>query len=117
MDKDRIVSSAKDMAGKVEGAVGNITGDTSTHVSGVAREASGTAQNIYGQAKDSARDAADTAATYAKDAYDTSGAALREGSQMMAESVHDNPIASLLVAGGIGFALGLMMAGTSRREW
>ena len=61
MDKDRIVGSAKDFAGKVESTVGDLAGDARTEASGRAREAAGTVQNLYGQAKDAARDAADTA--------------------------------------------------------
>ena len=84
MDKDRIVGSAKDFAGKVEGAVGDVTGDANTQASGRAREAAGTVQNLYGQAKDAARDAADTAVNYAKDAYENSGETLRGGTQAVA---------------------------------
>ena len=61
MDKDRIVGSAKDFAGKVEGAVGDMAGDAKTQAEGRAREAAGTVQNLYGQAKDAARDATDAA--------------------------------------------------------
>ena len=49
MDKDRIVGSAKDFAGKVEGAVGDMTGDAKKQAEGRAREAAGTVQNLYGQ--------------------------------------------------------------------
>ncbi len=66
MDKDRIAGSAKDFAGKVEGAVGNIAGDAKTEASGRVREAAGTVQNLYGQAKDAARDATDAAVSYAR---------------------------------------------------
>jgi uncharacterized protein YjbJ (UPF0337 family) len=66
MDKDRIVGSAKDFAGKVEGAVGSMTGDAKTQAEGRAREAAGTVQNLYGQAKDAAGDVADAAVNYAK---------------------------------------------------
>ena len=58
MDKDRIVGSAKDIAGKVEGAVGESTGNAQTQATGRAREAAGTVQNLYGQAKDAARNEA-----------------------------------------------------------
>ena len=58
MDKDRIAGSAKDFAGKVESAVGDVAGDAKTQVAGRAREAAGTVQDLYGQAKDAARDAA-----------------------------------------------------------
>jgi uncharacterized protein YjbJ (UPF0337 family) len=109
MDKDRIAGSAKDFAGKVEGTVGDIAGDAKTQAAGRAREATGTAQNLYGQAKDAAREATDAAVGYAKDAYDSSGDTFRDSSQAIAKKVQDNPLGSMLVAGGIGFALALLM--------
>ena len=115
MDTDRIAGSAKEYAGRVEGAVGEMAGDAKTQASGRAREAAGTVQNLYGQAKDAARDAADTAANYAKDAYDASGDTFRDGSQALAKRVQDNPLGALLVAGGVGFALALLMSRPVRR--
>ena len=115
MDQDRVAGSAKDFAGKVEGAVGDIDGDAKTQAAGRAREAAGTVQNLYGQAKDAARDATDAAVSYAKDAYDNSGDTFRDGSQAVAKKVQDNPLGSLLIAGGIGFALALMMTRPPRR--
>jgi ElaB/YqjD/DUF883 family membrane-anchored ribosome-binding protein len=76
---------------------------------GKVREATGTAQNLYGQAKDAARDASDAAVSYANDAYGNSGDTLRDGSQVLAQKVQENPLGALLVAGGIGFALALLM--------
>jgi uncharacterized protein YjbJ (UPF0337 family) len=115
MDKDRIVGSAKDFAGKVEGTVGDITGDAKTQAEGRAREAAGTVQNLYGQAKDAARDATDAAVNYAKDAYENSGDTVRGGQQAVAKTVQENPLGALLVAGGIGFALALLMTRQPRR--
>ena len=115
MDKDRIAGSAKDFAGKVEGAVGSMTGDAKTQAEGRAREAAGTVQNLYGQAKDAARDATDAAVNYAKEAYDNSGDTVRSGQKAVAKTVRDNPLGALLVAGGIGFALALMMTRPPRR--
>jgi uncharacterized protein YjbJ (UPF0337 family) len=115
MDKDRIAGSAKDLAGKVESTVGDMTGDAKKQAEGRAREAAGTVQDLYGQAKDAARDAADAAVTYAKDAYENSGDTLREGQTAVAKTVKDNPLGSLLVAGGIGFALALLMTRQPRR--
>ena len=109
MDKDRIAGSAKDFAGKVEGAVGDIAGDAKTHAAGRVREATGTAQNLYGQAKDAAREATDAAVSYARDAYENSGDTFRDGSQAIAKKVQDNPLGSVLIAGAIGFALALLM--------
>src|SRR6202167_5346905 len=68
MDKDRIAGAAKDVAGKVEGTVGDMAGNAQAQATGRAREAAGTVQNLYGQAKDAARDAGDAVASYATDA-------------------------------------------------
>src|SRR3569832_1332186 len=115
MDTDRIVGAAKDYAGKAESAIGDVAGDFKTQASGKAREAAGTVQNLYGQAKDVVRDATDTAASYAKDAYENSGDTGRDGSQAISKKVQDNPLGALLVAGGIGFALALLMSRPARR--
>jgi len=115
MDKDRIVGSAKEFAGRAEGAIGDVAGDAQTQASGKAREAAGTVQNLYGQAKDAVRDATDTAASYAKDAYDNSGETFRDGTQALSKKVQDNPLGALLIAGGIGFALALLMSRPARR--
>jgi uncharacterized protein YjbJ (UPF0337 family) len=115
MDKDRIVGSAKDFVGKVEGSAGDMAGDAKTQAEGRAREAAGTVQNLYGQAKDAARDATGAAVDYAKETYENSGATVRSGQQAVAKAVHDNPLGALLVAGGIGFALALLMTRPPRR--
>ncbi|MDB5563594.1 MAG: CsbD family protein [Tardiphaga sp.] len=107
MDKDRFAGAAKDAAGKVEGAVGDLTGDADTKASGRIREASGTVQNLYGQAKDAVRDASDAATSYAKDAVDSD--IYRDGTQAITKQVRDNPLGALLVAGSIGFALAMLM--------
>jgi uncharacterized protein YjbJ (UPF0337 family) len=115
MDKDRIVGSAKEFAGKVESTVGGIAGDAKTEATGRVREATGSAQDLYGQAKDAAREASDAAVSYAKDAYENSGDALRDGSQAIADKVQENPLGSMLIAGAIGFALGLLMTRQPQR--
>jgi uncharacterized protein YjbJ (UPF0337 family) len=113
MDKDRIVGSAKEFAGKVESTVGGIAGNAKTEATGRVREAMGSAQDLYGQAKDAAREASDAAVNYAKDAYENSGDALR--SQAIADKVQENPLGSMLIAGAIGFALGLLMTRQPQR--
>jgi len=115
MDIDRMAGSVKDVAGKVEGAVGDIAGNAQAQAAGRAREAAGTVQNLYGQAKDAARDAGDAAVSYAKDAYENRGETFREGSEVVAKKVQDNPLGALLVAGGIGFALAMLMTRPPRR--
>ena len=72
-------------------------------------------QNLYGQAKNAAQDATEAATNFARDAYDNSGETFRDGSKAVAQKVQDNPLGSLLVAGGIGFALALLMTRSPRR--
>src|ERR1700675_529081 len=115
MDKDRIVGSAKDVAGKVEGGLGDMAGNAHDQGAGHARAGAGPVQTLYGQPKDIARDAGDAAIGYAKDAYQNSGETLRAGSQAVAKTMQDNPLGALLIAGGIGFALALLMTRPPRR--
>ena len=114
MDKDRFTGAAKDAAGKVEGAVGSLTGDSKTEASGRAREAEGTVQNLYGQAKDAVRDVTEAAAGYAKDAVDSD--IYRDGTKAVKQQVSDNPLGALLVAGGIGFALAMLLTRPAPRR-
>ena len=111
MDKDRIAGSAKDWAGKAEGAIGDITGDADTQASGRVREAAGKVQNLYGQAKDAALDAADSASDFARKAVSNAG----DGQEALAKMVQDNPLGSLLTAGVIGFGLALLMRPSAPR--
>src|SRR5207253_9551829 len=103
------------IAGKVEGPVGDIAGDAKTQAEGRVREATGAAQNLYGQAKDTVRETTDAAASYAKDTYENSGDTFRDSAQAIAKKVQDNPLGSMLIAGGIGFALALLMTRPPRR--
>ena len=98
MDTDRIVGTAKSMAGKAEQAVGDAFNDKSTKAEGAAIEAEGMLENTVGQVKDAARSAADTASDFASDAYD-------QGAELVAQ----RPGSALLVAGLIGFALGVVL--------
>jgi uncharacterized protein YjbJ (UPF0337 family) len=103
MDKDRIVGSAKDWAGKAEGAVGDAVGDADTQAAGRVREAAGKVQDLYGQAKDAARDYIDG-----------------DPGEAVVRLVNQNPIGSLLAAGAIGFGLALLIgrpASRPRRRW
>ncbi|WP_232629639.1 CsbD family protein [Methylobacterium sp. Leaf118] len=106
VDTDRITGAAKDIGGRVQSAVGDLTGSKSDSVEGRFREAQGTAENLYGQAKDAVRHAADEAYDYAEDAYEQGRRTLREGHERSTEWPHT----SLVVAGLVGFGLGLLVS-------
>ena len=105
VDTDRITGTAKEIGGRVQGAVGDLAGSRRDAVEGRAREAAGQVENLYGQAKDAVRHAADEAYDLAEDAYDQGRRYLREGHERSAAWPH----ASLLVAGFVGFGLGLLV--------
>lgn len=165
VDTNRITGAAKELGGKVQGTLGDITGSKQDSVEGRAREAAGKAENLYGQAKDTMRDAAeqvadtarelggkiretvgdfvgaddvedrarraqgaaedhfdrarrsvrraaDDASDYAEDAYERGGHYLRGGAGSVSHQVAEYPLASLLVAGAVGFGLGLLVNAT-----
>lgn len=80
MGANQFEGSMKDAAGKVQDAVGGLTGDADLQVQGKVRQIAGKAQAKYGESLD-----------------------------QVAETTRDNPIGALLVAVGVGFLLGKLM--------
>ena len=113
MDKDRIVGAAKDFAGRSESAVGDLAGDTMTQARPGA-EAAGTVQNSTVKPT-TPRATPRTPRPATPRMPITTAPILRDGSQAIARTVKDNPLGALMVAGGIGFALALLMARPPRR--
>ncbi|MHC2104310.1 CsbD family protein [Methylobacterium sp. CM6246] len=164
VDTDRITGAAKELGGKVQGTVGDLTGSKRDSVEGRAREAQGAAEDLYGQAKDTVRDAAETVADTARDlggrvrdtvgsligsddvedrarraqgaasdtyergeryvriagrdvydragdAYENDSRSLRQGGREATSQIAEHPVAALLVAGLLGYGLGLLIHG------
>lgn len=107
VDANRITGAARELGGKVQGAFGDLTDSHENSAAGRLRETAGRAEGLYGQAKDTARHAADEAYDVAEDIYDRGRRTLQEGHERSVEWPH----ASLLVAGLIGFGLGLLVRG------
>jgi uncharacterized protein YjbJ (UPF0337 family) len=61
MSENRIEGAARKEAGRVQGAVGALTGDTETEVRGKMNDVAGTVQNAYGKVQDKIQDGADEA--------------------------------------------------------
>lgn len=53
-----MTGAVRNAGGKVEEALGHVTGDSKSQVKGLVDQAQGTAENLHGQAKDAATDAA-----------------------------------------------------------
>ena len=108
MDSNRLEGTAKELGGKLQGALGDAFGSDRDSAEGRRRQAEGTAQNLLGQGKDALREARHDATKYATDLYENAGTYAEEGTRAVRRTVHDNPLSSLLVAGAIGFVLGLL---------
>jgi uncharacterized protein YjbJ (UPF0337 family) len=56
MDENRFEGAARDVGGKIQDAVGGLTGDAKTQGRGKVNQAAGQSQNSYGHAIDGVRD-------------------------------------------------------------
>ncbi len=80
VDENEIEGTMRDIGGKVQDAVGGLTGDTETQVQGKLNQAYGKAQKTFGAAADEVR-----------------------------ETVTNQPLSALAIVGGICLALGFLM--------
>jgi uncharacterized protein YjbJ (UPF0337 family) len=80
MDENRVEGAARNFGGKIQDAVGAVTGDAATQARGQMNRAAGAAQNTYGKAVDGVRDFAS-----------------------------DQPLTAVLSALGIGIVIGLLL--------
>ena len=70
MAENEMEGAARNVGGKVESAVGNLTGDTKTQADGKIDQVAGQAQQAYGNAKDAVSSAADQAQSKLGDVAD-----------------------------------------------
>ena len=102
MNEDRVLGTAKNLAGQTQEEFGRATGDVASGVEGRIRQAAGTAQNLYGQA----RDAAGEAARVVQDRTAPLEEAIRS-------TIENRPYTAVAVALAVGWCLGRM----SRPSW
>ena len=79
VDENEFEGTVKDLGGKVQDAVGGLTGDTGTQAQGKLNQAAGKAQKTFGAAADELRD-----------------------------NVLDKPLTALGIAVGVGVVLGFL---------
>jgi uncharacterized protein YjbJ (UPF0337 family) len=97
MNEDRVVGTARNVAGKAQEGFGRVVGDTKLQTEGLINQAAGAAQDLYGQAKDTAVDAAATVRQSAVDAED-----------YIRQTIEKRPYTTALIALGIGWLIGRM---------
>lgn len=95
MDEHRAAGAARNAGGRIEEAVGDVTGDTRSQVRGAINRAQGTAENLYGQTKDAASDAAAGLRKTALSFEDT-----------LRNMIEDKPYTAVAIALGLGWLIG-----------
>ncbi|KQP54169.1 CsbD family protein [Methylobacterium sp. Leaf108] len=106
---DTVADTARDIGGKVRDAVGNLVGSHDVEDRG--RRVQGKAEAEYDRAERAVRHGAREAYDYAEDTYENGSRAVRQGGREVTHQVAEHPIAALLVAGLLGYGLGLLIHG------
>lgn len=106
---ETVAETARDLGGKVRDTVGGWIG--SDDVEDRARRAQGAAGDTYDRAERFVRSAGRTAYDRAQDASENGGRYLRQGGSGAASPIAEHPVAALLVAGLLGYGLGLLIHG------
>jgi uncharacterized protein YjbJ (UPF0337 family) len=136
MDENRIKGAVRNVEGKVEEAVGGLTGDTRTKLEGKLDQGAGKVQGAFGKAIDDlgGNAIADRAASFVKqatavgenaasavqDAAQKAGAQAsdfgerlydesRRAGQSIGRSIEEQPLAAVLVAAALGYAVAYLM--------
>jgi uncharacterized protein YjbJ (UPF0337 family) len=97
MDDNRIGGTARNIGGKLQEAVGKVTGDTTTEMRGKVNQAVGDAEDLYGNAKGAAEDvvkAVQQGATVADDIF--------------RRIIEERPYTTAVAALAIGWLIGRM---------
>ena len=108
------------MGGKVENAVGNLTGDTASQARGKTNEIAGKAQETFGEATSAVSSAMESATSTLGDVAQRVGAQASDlGEQAYAQSaeavkyvgkqIKDEPVIAMLAAGALGIAIGFLI--------
>lgn len=111
MDENRTKGTAKNIAGRVEGAVGDLTGDAKIQASGLSRQVEGAAQDLLGQATDMVRDAAGDASNAVGHAFEAGARYYDEGNRAVERRIEDNALLTLVIATAAGYALAWFIHG------
>ena len=132
MDEDRIKGAVRTVGGRIEDAVGGLTGDTGTQIEGKLDQGAGKVQSAFGSAKDAfggpamadrassfvkqATAAGGNAASVVQDAAQKAGAQAsdigerlygegRRAGQSIGRAVEQQPLAAVLVAAALGYGI------------
>lgn len=104
---DQVMGVAKQGVGRVQSAVGGLTGDAELQAKGKVKEAAGSVQQAFGQAKDSVKDAFE-------DTLEGVRGQVHDQLDAIETYVVAKPLPAVAIAAAIGIVAGLLLRGRSR---
>lgn len=104
---DQVMGVARQGMGRVQDAVGGLTGDGATQVKGKLNEAVGSAQQAYGQLASGVRDVVDSG-------LETVRGEIHDQLDTVESYVKSKPLPAVAIAASIGVVLGLLLRGRSK---
>ena len=111
MNNDQISGAAENATGRVQDAVGALTGDIGTQAKGKLKQAAGSAKETYGHLKDVALDAVGQTKDSMHVAVDRTRERVRDGYGDIESFVHSRPGPALAIAAVAGIVLGMLLRG------
>lgn len=103
LNQDEIEGNVQNLAGKIQAAAGDVTNDPETEVKGEIRQLRGKAQCAKGKVSETLSQTCESISQAGSQFLDQ---AEHYGSAL-AEKIETRPIASVLIAAGIGYILAL----------
>ncbi|PXA94779.1 hypothetical protein DMC25_00840 [Caulobacter sp. D4A] len=104
---DQFTGAAREGVGRVQDAVGGLTGDSATQMKGKLNQAAGDVQQTYGKLSEGVRDTLEGA-------LETVRGEVHERLDTIETYVKDRPLPALAIAAVAGIVLGLLLRGGSR---
>jgi uncharacterized protein YjbJ (UPF0337 family) len=104
---DQVMGLAQQGVGRVQDAVGGLTGDAKTQVKGKLNEAAGAAREGFGQLKDGVRDQVEIT-------FEDVRSRVQDELGALEASVIEKPLPALAIAGAIGMVLGVLLFGRGK---
>jgi uncharacterized protein YjbJ (UPF0337 family) len=109
MSENQMEGTARNVGGKIESAVGNLTGDTKNQAQGKVDQIAGQAQKAYGNAKDAVSDAADKVSEHASGLGGQMYEAGEYAAETVADYVRNEPVAVMLGVAAVGMLIGYLI--------
>lgn len=109
MTENQIEGTARNVGGKVESAVGSVTGDVKSKAEGKIDQVAGKAQRAYGDAKEAVASATDDAGSTLGGMAQQLGDHGTKAAKYVGDYVRNEPVAVMLGVAALGMVIGYLI--------